>query len=307
MFFSNLLGEIKGTVYRNRGTSMSITFTSNESVSQQRVLLVDKDGKKELIVSSANDMGMDIFDIKLSDDIFYDEYTYKDLVDTEDNPLIVVATKGIRFFNNTPTYIKVLFVNDGIMLIELVFGICQFIFDDGREVTLQRCNNEDLNTKTVYQYRENSSYIDCNTLKSLILCKTKGGYSKTFDIVCPLYVRASRTHKNGETYNSISFKCIDSDILVLEPDKIERIEQEEEETAKRKKEEAELRRQESEKKRKAEIERRKAEELEAIRKKREAMEEKIKQKAKKINAEEAGTQTKRSAGAANFLSMINNM
>lgn len=319
MYFSNLLGDINGTYQRNKGLSFPLIVDGVDSpVSDKMVRLVNN----EIKISSSNEgecifkqMGEDedypIPSIKRiarkSDDSRTSKkyakndvnkaYTYKDLQDTEDNPLIVVCTKGIRFFNDVPTYLDVLFVNSDMMLVMLVQGACEFELSDGTFVALQRCSEANADRLGIY------GYYDCDSLKKFVHCKTSGGWDKTYEMVCPLYVRAS----NRGSKNDFFVRCISNNAYILNEDAIKAQEDKEFRLAEEKRlaqeearrillEKREKALKEAELRREAEMEQRKAE-LEA---------KKNSRKSRGVDLP-TGSATKRSTGAEVFLAMIENL
>ena len=308
MLFSNLL-EMTGTFDRKDSFPLVLENCDNNPNSYVRLL----DGK---IYVSRNPQGVEIFKSNGEDDelptpvtkpdssikdLVYQ--TYRDLKDTEDNPLIIVCTKSLRFYNEIPTYLDVLFVNSNMMLVMLVYGVCDFQFSDGSYVTLQRCCDISLNNRKVY-----SEDITCDKLKSYVQYKTKAGYDKSYDVVCPLYIRAYEKVDRHDFF----VRFIKDNATFFNEEKIKKIEENEVKRF----EEQRIAKEErdrilAEKKRKnAEISERKRQARELERERQLAVEKEIKEiekrKSKKSKSDlPTGTESKRSLGAAVFLSMLN--
>lgn len=294
MFFSNLVGEkFEGIHYRNNGKSFPLVVMDTDQ--EAKVQLVGN----ELKVSS-DDIGDEIFKLKSLDDVAYsarmasmEKFTFEEVCDSDENPLIVVATDGIRFYNEVNTLVKFVFVNSEVMLAMLVYGACEFRLSDGRYVPLQRCNTDDLDRKGVY-----GSY-GIAELRNNVWCKTKGGWDKTYEMVCPVCVTTWRN--KGSV--SVVFNTMKDSAFVFNGEAIKKREEYEafrEEEERIRKEKADK---EAKERRKAAEERaaqRKKEEEEANRKAKEA-----KSASPKRKSSESTDTSKRSSGAEAFLAMIN--
>ena len=165
MFYSSLLGDIRGEYEREKGKSLPIVFSTEglEDVTKCKVLH-DKIGKRVLVggtnAEDGNGEMVNIFsfaetgkDMEAKPTPFKNapNFTYGELADTEENPIVVVLTKGIRFFSDIPTYVEVLYINNDMMLVSLIYGACEFQFEDGSYIPLQRCNEYDLNRDILVQ------------------------------------------------------------------------------------------------------------------------------------------------------------
>lgn len=223
MFYSSLLGDIRGEYEREKGKSLPIVFSTEglEDVTECKVLH-DKIGKRVLVggtnAENGNGEMVNIFsfaetgkDMEAKPTPFKNapNFTYGELADTEENPIVVVLTKGIRFFSDIPTYVEVLYINNDMMLVSLIYGACEFQFADGSYIPLQRCNEYDLN-------RDILVTLDCKALKEKTLCQTKGGYDKSYNQVCPLLVRGKTGAKS-----SISVRCLSHEGYVFDVERVE--------------------------------------------------------------------------------------
>ena len=225
MFYSSLLGDIRGEYEREKGKSLPIVFSTEglEDVTECKVLH-DKIGKRVLVggtnAEDGNGEMVNIFsfaetgkDMEAKPTPFKNapNFTYGELADTEENPIVVVLTKGIRFFSDIPTYVEVLYINNDMMLVSLIYGACEFQFEDGSYIPLQRCNEYDLN-------RDILVTLDCKALKEKTLCQTKGGYDKSYNQVCPLLVRGKTGAKS-----SISVRCLSHEGYVFDVERVENV------------------------------------------------------------------------------------
>lgn len=298
MFYSNMLSNVKAGKYsRNNGESFPLIIEDNEKVSNCSVRVFDGS-----LCVTGTPVGENIFELRGNKEDVPTPFkgcgklTYSDLADTEDNPLVVVCSKGIKFYNDIPTYIDVLFVNNDMMIAMLIYGACEFQFDDGSFLPLQRCNDVNL------EGRKTHSPFTCESLKSMIFCKTKGGWDKSYEMVCPLLVRAK---SNGD----ISVRCLADNAFVFNPEGIKKQEESEERKAemerlareKKKQEEEERKRilaEEAKKRREEEFLQRKAE--------AEAKATKVKKQTSKVSKKSSeGDTSKRSSGAEAFLAFVN--
>ena len=296
MYYSNLMGNVSGTFNRNGGKSFPLIIESSEKVSNQSVRV--HDGK---ILVTSDLVGEDVFALRGERDFTPTPFkgvsnlTIRELADTEENPLIVVCTKGIRFYSDIPTYLNVLFVNDDFMIAMLIYGACEFEFEDGSFVPLQRCDETDLNKKGIH------STFSCKSLKERIYNRTKGGWDKSYEMICPLLVRA-------KTNGDISTRCMPENAYVFNESAIKNKEEEEVRKAEEariaeenKKKEAEDRRrraaEEAQRRRDAEFRKRQEELAQKAAKKRERQQKSGKKSTTSVNG--------RSAGAEAFLAFIN--
>lgn len=302
MFFSNLMGDIAGKY--SRYDSFPLTLVDTDGASTKRVKIVEVDGNMELKLTDED--GTDIFDVDGNkDDVFVknrnlsskyaDESSVlyvKDVADTDDNPLIVVSTKGFRCYYNIPTYIKVLFVNSSFMLAELIYGACEFQFADGSFVALQRCDDSDLNN------REMTDCVTCEWLNSTVKYETAGGHDKSYCAVLPFYISAVRRKRD----NYVSYGIDKDNIFVFDQDSIDSAEAKEIEIANKKAREEEIRKAERAMRAAEAEENRKKKEYDLAQRKLAEQAEKAKRNAERISQSKT---SKRSSGAEAFLAMLN--
>lgn len=218
MYFSNLMGDISKKY--SRWGSMPITFVDSDGVSTKSVKVVlTEEGNKELLLTDGEGTNVFAMSGNESEKFYADksDLTFGDIADTEDNPLIVVCTKGVRFFYNIPTYIRTLFINDDMMLIELIYGACEFQFADGTFVALQRCNDDNLAD------RELTDVLKCERLSEMFSFNTPGGYNKAFCSIVPVYVEPVSTKKSTH----VGYLCDKDKVIIFDEDSIkERLQKE---------------------------------------------------------------------------------
>ena len=300
MYFSNLVDSFEGTIDRNNGKSypLVVSDTGNNAKVVRR-------GESIYVTENVLSGDTNIFALDSEERLFNpaakkgimkgcQSYTLEDVADTGENPMVVVATKGIKIFNNIPTFAHVLFVNQDVMIVSLVYGALSFELADGRFATLQRCNDDDVDRKGIYRY------FSCSELQESTLCRTKGGWDKTNEIVCPIHIYAV----NKGDLNSFSMRCVYDKAYVLNPDVIAEREAYEAKIAEEKRKAEEEAKKALEAKRKADRERVAKER--AIEEEKKRAEEEAK-KAKKSRKRKGKTATvKRSAKAEAFLAFLNN-
>ena len=293
MFFSNMVNANSGTYLRNRGKSFPLIIEGSDKVSNQTVRV--NEGK--LYVTN-RDIGDNIFELKGDVEAIptpvkgAGTLTYKELADTSENPIVVVATKGIKVYKDIPTYLNVLFVSDDMMIVSLVYGACEFEFEDGSFVPLQRCDDTDLDKKGIH------SYFSCKDLKEMTHCKTKGGWDKTFEMVCPLLIRAKSS-------GDISVRCFKENAIIFNEGSIKAQEDKEARIAEAEKKAKEDKKRDDEERRLKAIEERNKQ-IEADH--RRNIEEMAKKEAKKRNkkSKTAEVDSKdRNTGAEAFLAFLN--
>ena len=305
MFFSNLVNEVTGKVERNKGNSIPIIFPDTVENLTNHTIRVS-DGK--LLVTDSN-VGKNIFDLDEKSMILPSIKTkscplsFDDVKDSEENAIVTVCTKGIKFYNDVPTYLNVLFVNDDFMIVALIFGACEFQFLDGSFISLERCNSVNLEGKTLH-----SKVFSCSDLHNRTICKTESGWDKTYEMICPLFVRATKKD------NGISFRCVQQNAYVFNEKALEDRKAYEEKVAEEKRLRIEKKNKELREKREkqAEIERQKQLEMEKKRQEEELLAEsnkKAKKTAKKTSevVYETSKPGERNSGAEAFLAFVDSM
>lgn len=182
MFYTSMLGDVQGEF--KRSDSFPIVFDT-KGANMENVSVRVHNGK---IWVSESTEGEEIFGLVGDDDYIPTNYESAkrfanlELADTEENPLVIVCTKAIRFYANTPCLIRTLFINSSMMLTELVYGACEFAFADGSFIPLQRCDDSDLNSKKVV------ATLDSRDLSDRLMNKTKGGWDKKYEMVNPMCI-----------------------------------------------------------------------------------------------------------------------
>lgn len=205
MVFSNM-SDIKQEYSRNRGKSFHLVMT-NERVIDCSIY----EERGNIVIGNNSDGVTNLFEIKGNDeDVFSETYrmikkrvrtpegtykrfvekvpevylTYGQVKDTPDNPLVVVKTDGIKFYDGISTYLKVLLVDGENVVVMLVYGACEFKLGD-EFIPLERCCEGSA-------YKQVSKEYSAKDLMNLVNLKTEMGTDLKFDSVCPLLVSLNR-------------------------------------------------------------------------------------------------------------------
>jgi hypothetical protein len=302
MYFSNLLPSVpEGEIVREDGLSLPIIFNPEDA--EDLVNHTVRHIGDRIVVTGETSEGINIFstegreidmESKLTPFRKVPHLTWSEVSDTEENPIVVVLTKGVRFYSDIPTYIEVLYINNDMMLISLVYGACAFEMADGDYIPLQRCSRANIDAETHRVF----STMDCRELKAHTLCATKGGYDKSYNQTCPLLI-------TGSVDKGLGVRCLSNKGYVFNPERVEKVVSAE-------KAELEAKRTAVEAKRAENIERTKVALRAAEERKAEELARKEASKKSKARRTPKGTSgsaersdpTKRNMGAANFLSIL---
>ena len=227
-----------------------------------------------------------------------------DIIDTEENPCILVLTSNVGFFKNKKSYIKCLPVSEDLMLVSLIYGSCVYKNYVGDEMLLQRSDFDEVDMSP-----ENIVYMSARELlDDLVFSDKETGYRLALDCVNAVVVYI-------DNFGNRSVRTVREHVEVFDTTGITQ--------AKAKLEKAKAKHEQELKEREAA-----KEAYEKLRKEKEAAKlaaEEAAKKAKKphtrktVNVKkELGIEdtvevsgnlpnSKRNAGAADFLSMLQNM
>lgn len=198
MYFSNLLDE-RGVGTFNRSKRPGVipfigSVTERSAVGHVKVV------NKQIVVD--NDPNGDVFLKGITEDSsspFLEKYktgfTCREVMDTESNPMIAVLARSIKFYVGIKTFVKFINIADDAVLACLVYGACEFTFDDGVSVALQRCNTSDLDGRKLKEFSGKELRELCN------LEDKQSGYNLEWDSVCPVIVNL--TSENTGVYKAV--------------------------------------------------------------------------------------------------------
>lgn len=223
---------------------------------------------------------------------------WKDVVETQDNPLILILCKSIGLKNGAKTCLKYININENACLVLLVSGYCIFEDYEGAYLPMNRCLEEDFS-------RMKSEMISPKRLLGMTNVEHQNGYDFCMDMLMTVYALYQK--------DTLSVKLLRSESAIFDPnadarvkalsDIIEKKREAQEAEKARKAAEAE----ENRKIREAEEKERKERER-LLAEARKAVKTSGTRAPRKPRAETSGEGAdKRNMSAADFLSLLQNM
>lgn len=299
MYFSNLFNSVYKSDRGGRKGTIPFECSISEKVSPDTHVVLEDN--KICLKHDISDKNNDLFLFGLNPEDMNTKVlgeksrlslTYNDIKDTDENPLIVVLAKSIKFYAGVSTYIKYINIGKDVLAM-LVFGACEFTFPDGTSVAMQRCNSSYLEERIKFEYTGE------DLSKTSILEDKESGYRYNNEAVNSVIV--SYTSSKGTAFDGVKYRTVLNHVNVFDSSKLEEAR---EKANKRKK------LLEQEKQRKLE-ERKKAEErarLKAI-KEEKNKQEKVNKQFKSNNHEtvEIPTSGRVNNGALAFMNAIKNL
>lgn len=152
-------GEYEGIYGR---FTIDVTSMLQNSESTKLTKLVKTDTNKYILACEEEDIAGEFTDIIGGFSCKKIGSTIKNLSHTDENPIILIATKGFRVYENEDTYLKYLPVKGGV-LVALIQGTIAVVNEDGSELSLSRNSGNLSNRKGVYYSAEDIAKF--NTLK----------------------------------------------------------------------------------------------------------------------------------------------
>lgn len=155
MYFCNLFEETGVKTFKRFAKAGTLPFINDRAdrltegyvAKVNNELRVVESEEKNLFLRGLSGSDSEEFLPKLKTNL-----TYADIKDSQENPMIITLAKTIKFYQGVKTYIKYINISSNCVLVMLVFGACDVTFDDGTEITFQRCNNSVLDGKRKYEY-----------------------------------------------------------------------------------------------------------------------------------------------------------
>ena len=210
MYYGALLNHVEsGDLYRGKGAVRFEYVNSGELMKDASLVL--QDDKLKMVSGSA---GENLFmqgikgvnpSEKLDKKLFklgrYEDLSYADVQDSEENPLIAVLCKKINFLQGTKAFVKYVQLQDYILAV-LVYGVCEFVNDDDVAVVMSRCYSAEIDGKQRHTYTAE----DMKRLSRMV--DPESGYDMGKDAVCAVVVDYSGT-KSG-AISSVSYKTVGS-------------------------------------------------------------------------------------------------
>lgn len=212
MYFSNLLDARGVGEFQRSAKSGTIPFIGSvaERSAVGHVRLVDN----KIIVDDVAEG--DLFLKGIQDDSnspFLEKYKTgllcKEVLDTDENPMIVVLAKSIKFYVGVKTFVKFINIADDAVMACLVYGACEFTFDDGVSVALQRCNTADLDGRKVKEFSAKDLREHCSVVDK------ESGYNLEWDCVNAMIV-------NITSEFSGSYKTVKEQVDIFKTDDLEK-------------------------------------------------------------------------------------
>lgn len=233
--------------------------------------------------------------------------TWADVQETEENPLILVLCKALHFKNGVKSCIKYININDNAILALLVSGACGFEDFEGDVTLMQRCFSTDVS-------RMKSERADAKRMQTLVSVVDANSYDYSADML--MTVNASYVK------DMLTVKLCKDESIIFDPASAGRAEAAAKKVAEKKaaaEAEAAKRAEEAALARKAneEAAAERAERQRAMAEAKQAVEKANRRPAAKKPSKKAGIEDGcqvtgnnadgRNTGAANFLSLLQNM
>lgn len=137
-------------------------------------------------------------------------FTYGELKDTAENPLIVVLAKGFSIYAGCRSLVKYIELGSGYVLAMLVFGACSFSMEDGSEVPMQRCDFSDIGERAKFEFTG-------ETIKGMSnVVDKESNYRVNGDMVNAVLVNFSSS--KGKVFDGVSYRTIKEMSTVFKTD-----------------------------------------------------------------------------------------
>ena len=190
MIFANLVGD-KGVGRFNRLKKKGVVpFVNNVSELYEDARVVFRNNVLQVVSVSDGIESEDIFMKDLVGTGNYQEstkcgMTIEQLADTEENPLIAVMSEGVRFYEGIPTLIKYIHIEQGMFVLCLIYGACEFLCSDGTFIPMVRNINTDTDERAT-----TSVYTDSKLKEIASTVDKESDYDMAYDIVNAVLIDA---------------------------------------------------------------------------------------------------------------------
>lgn len=135
---------------------------------------------------------------------------WKDVVETPDNPLILILCKSISLKNGAKTCLRYININEDACLVLLVSGFCSFEDYEGCQLPMSRCLTEDFS-------RMKSEMISPSRLLNMTNVVHTNGYDFCMDMLMSVYALYQK--------DTVSFKLDPDESFVFDPNADARVEE----------------------------------------------------------------------------------
>lgn len=226
MYFSNLLDR---KVNVSRGKSFPFVCEYDDRVlenahivlenNQLTVKVGDEYAEKDLFLKGLSGVAETAVEGIATKSKRIHDFTYGELKDTAENPLIVVLASGFSIYAGCRSLVKYIELGDGYVLAMLVFGACSFSMEDGTEVPMHRCDFSDISERAMFKFTG-------ETIKNMSnVVDKESNYRVNGDMVNAVLVNFSSS--KGKVFDGVSYRTVKemstlfkSDVMMQEREKV---------------------------------------------------------------------------------------
>lgn len=217
MYFSNLLDR---KVEVSRGKSFPFVCEYEDRVLENAHIVVennqivvkvgDEYAEKDLFLKGLSGVAETAVEGITTKSKRIHDFTYGELKDTAENPLIVVLAKGFSIYAGCRSLVKYIELGSGYVLAMLVFGACSFSMEDGSEVPMQRCDFSDIGERAKFEFTG-------ETIKNMSnVIDKESNYRVNSDMVNAVLVNFSSS--KGKVFDGVSYRTIKEMSTVFKTD-----------------------------------------------------------------------------------------
>lgn len=217
MYFSNLLDR---KVEVSRGNSFPFVCEYEDRVLENAHIVVennqivvkvgDEYAEKDLFLKGLSGVAETAVEGITTKSKRIHDFTYGELKDTAENPLIVVLAKGFSIYAGCRSLVKYIELGSGYVLAMLVFGACSFSMEDGSEVPMQRCDFSVISERAKFEFTG-------ETIKGMSnVVDKESNYRVNGDMVNAVLVNFSSS--KGKVFDGVSYRTIKEMSTVFKTD-----------------------------------------------------------------------------------------
>ena len=217
MYFSNLLDR---KVEVSRGKSFPFVCEYEDRVLENAHIVVennqlvvkvgDEYAEKDLFLKGLSGVAETAVEGITTKSKRIHDFTYGELKDTAENPLIVVLAKGFSIYAGCRSLVKYIELGGGYVLAMLVFGACSFSMEDGSEVPMQRCDFSGISERAKFEFTG-------ETIKNMSnVVDKESNYRVNGDMVNAVLVNFSSS--KGKVFDGVSYRTVKEMSTVFKTD-----------------------------------------------------------------------------------------
>lgn len=217
MYFSNLLDQ---KVEVSRGNSFPFVCEYEDRVLENAHIVVennqivvkvgDEYAEKDLFLKGLSGVAETAVEGITTKSKRIHDFTYGELKDTAENPLIVVLAKGFSIYAGCRSLVKYIELGSDYVLAMLVFGACSFSMEDGSEVPMQRCDFSVISERAKFEFTG-------ETIKGMSnVVDKESNYRVNCDMVNAVLVNFSSS--KGKVFDGVSYRTIKEMSTVFKTD-----------------------------------------------------------------------------------------